>query len=84
MYQQTKFKHFLYAGDVVLLELDTPIEFSETVTAACLSDVPINKEDNSCISVGWYAAEGKLNFSINLISIISNRTNLLNFVIFYS
>lgn len=57
-FQQTKFKHFLYSGDVVLLELDTPIEFGETVTAACLSSEPINDDMESCISVGWYSEEG--------------------------
>lgn len=57
--QQTKFKHFLYSGDVVLLELDTPIEFGETVTAACLNDEPIKDDIERCISVGWFSEEGK-------------------------
>lgn len=56
--QQTKFKHFLYSGDVVLLELDMPLEFGETVTAACLNDEPLDSDTDSCISVGWYSDEG--------------------------
>lgn len=55
---QAKFKHFLYSGDVVLLELENPLEFGETVTAACLSDEPINKDAEFCISVGWFSEEG--------------------------
>ncbi|XP_055326468.1 uro-adherence factor A-like isoform X3 [Sitodiplosis mosellana] len=58
-YPQTKSKHFLYSGDVVLLELDAPIEFGESVTAACLSNEPINDDVESCISAGWFSEEGE-------------------------
>lgn len=55
---QTKFKHFLYSGDVVLLELETPLEFGETITAACLNSKPIDSDTDACISVGWFTENG--------------------------
>lgn len=57
---QTKFKQFLYSGNVVLLELSTSIEFNENVTAACITDEPINSEGETCITVGWPQNEGTI------------------------
>lgn len=42
----------------MLLELDTPLQFGDTVTATCLNDEPIDSDKDTCISVGWYSEEG--------------------------
>lgn len=56
---QTKFKQFLYSGNVVLLEFNTSMEFNENVTAACITDEPIASERETCITVGWPLNKGK-------------------------
>lgn len=44
----------------MLLELETPLEFGDTVTAACLNSKPVDgiDADTSCISVGWFTEDG--------------------------
>lgn len=65
----------MYSGDVVLLELDTPLEFGDTVTAACLNDEQINDDAETCMSVGWYSEQGSKG---SLKSIIEKlRTELI-------
>lgn len=49
----------------MLLELDAPIEFGETVAPACLNDEAIKDDAESCISVGWFSEEGNFCFNNN-------------------
>lgn len=49
----------MYAGDVVLLELDKAIEFNEAVTSSCLSDEPVDSNKESCVTVFWLHDKGK-------------------------
>jgi len=51
-YPQAKFKHFFYSGDAVLLELSTPLNFSESVSSVCLSD-SIMKKPQVCMVAGF-------------------------------
>lgn len=62
---QTKFKQFLYSGNVVLLQLNKSIKFNENVTAACISDEPIDSERETCITVGWPMNNGKFPIEFN-------------------
>lgn len=63
-YPQTKFKQFLYSGNVVLLELSTSIDFNENVTAACITNEPIDSDREICITVEWPANKGKFHIQI--------------------
>lgn len=49
----------MYAGDVVLLELNEAIEFNEVVASSCLSDEPVDSNKESCVTVSWLHDKGK-------------------------
>lgn len=59
---QTKFKHFLYSGDVALLELADVIDFDKGTAAACLTDEPIDKNSDECVTIGWLDNKGEQDF----------------------
>lgn len=57
---QAKFKRFLYTGDVVLLELDSNLNYTQTAISACMSKEEISTEQ-ICMTAGWgvYKPGGK-------------------------
>lgn len=55
---QLKFKHLLYSGNAVLLELASPLRLDESAAVACLSDSPIDSSE-TCLSAGWFSSERK-------------------------
>lgn len=54
-----KFKESVHFGNVVLLELKISLDFNENIAAACLTDEPIDYENEKCYTNSWFENEGK-------------------------
>lgn len=52
-YPQAKYKQFLYSGDVVLLELASPLRLNERIGSACLTERAMIDEEQLCLTAGW-------------------------------
>lgn len=50
---QAKYKQFLYSGDVVLLELASPLRLNERIGSACLTERAMIDEEQLCLTAGW-------------------------------
>lgn len=72
-YPQAKFKHFLYAGNAVLLRLQKPLTFSNTISSVCLSaenTIP-DTSSHECMTAGWGVSkpgESHLQQNLNYLS----------------
>lgn len=63
---QAKFKHFFYSGDAVLLELSTPLKFSDSISSVCLSDNTM-KKPQVCMVAGFGISSLRGNIFFNLL-----------------
>lgn len=52
-YPQSKYKQFMYTGDVALLELSSPLKLNEAVGSVCMAEAASISSEQRCVTAGW-------------------------------
>uniref|UniRef100_A0A182UJ58 Scavenger receptor class A n=1 Tax=Anopheles melas TaxID=34690 RepID=A0A182UJ58_9DIPT len=52
-YPQSKYKQFMYTGDVALLELSAPLKLNDMVGSVCLAEAASIDSEQLCLTAGW-------------------------------